>query len=451
VSVWTLVAVALPVLPMYVALSKLARPDASVDRTVAAAAAPALSLGFASSIYFLLVLVTRTHANAVRLDAVMWLLANLWCVSQGLQALRRPRSIAVAAPGIRRWRPGIAAAAVGCTTLLVVAAVDVWLQWRMNPHGMWDAWAIWNLHARAYFRAAPDWSAVFSPLIGWSNPDYPPLVAVTIARVWAYHGRESTLVPAFMSVLFAGSSLALVIVSAARLRGWTIGLLSGMALLMARTYAFQTACQCADVPIGFFILVAIVFMTLGWGEREPARFFAVAGLAAGCAALTKNEGAPLMLLVGFVALLKAPRVQSLTGAALGAALPLVALTIFKVRLAPSNYLFELQTPAALRAKLQDPARWSNVFGQIADRVPAWGEVWMGALACLAVAAALTARRDRASRHRAATALLLVAAMLVSYGVIYVVTPLPLDWQIATSFDRLFTQIWPALVWAAFQL
>ena len=48
-------------------------------------------------------------------------------------------------------------------------------------------------------------------------------------------------------------------------------------------------------------------------------------------------------------------------------------------------------------------------------------------------------------------LLLVAGMLVSYSVIYVATPLPLDWQIATSFDRLFTQIWPALVWVAFQL
>jgi hypothetical protein len=48
-------------------------------------------------------------------------------------------------------------------------------------------------------------------------------------------------------------------------------------------------------------------------------------------------------------------------------------------------------------------------------------------------------------------MLLVIAMSVGYGLVYVVTPLPLEWQIATSFDRLFTQLWPALVWSAFQL
>jgi hypothetical protein len=448
VSVWTLIALALPVLPTYAGLRRMLRSRASIDWIVAAAASPALGLGIAAAVYFLAVLAARTQTNAVRIDAAIWIAANIW-FGRELWRTRRTFTTAAAATVCR---PAVAAAAIGCAVLVVLAAVEVWLQRQLNPHGMWDGWAIWTLHARAFFRGAPDWPVVFSPLIGWSNPDYPPLVAVTIARVWAYHGHESTVVPAIIGALFAASSFALLIASVARLRGWAIGLLSGMTLLIARTYVFQTACQCADVPIGFFIVVAIVFTTLALQEGErPTPFFAVAGLAAGCAALTKNEGAPLLILSTSVALLKRPRLYSLAGLASGAALPLAVLAIFKLRLVPSNYLFELQTPAMLMAKLHDPARWSNVVRQIAERVPAWGEVWAGAIACVALAAALTAARDRTALWRGASGLTLVAGMLFSYAVIYVATPLPLDWQIATSFDRLFTQIWPSLVWAAFAL
>jgi hypothetical protein len=46
--------------------------------------------------------------------------------------------------------------------------------------------------------------------------------------------------------------------------------------------------------------------------------------------------------------------------------------------------------------------------------------------------------------------LLVTAIFFGYGLVYVITPLPVGWQISTSFDRLFTQLWPALLWTAFQ-
>ncbi len=46
---------------------------------------------------------------------------------------------------------------------------------------------------------------------------------------------------------------------------------------------------------------------------------------------------------------------------------------------------------------------------------------------------------------------MVVAMLGGFALVYVVTPNPLDWQVATSFERLFTQLWPTVVWAAFQM
>jgi hypothetical protein len=47
--------------------------------------------------------------------------------------------------------------------------------------------------------------------------------------------------------------------------------------------------------------------------------------------------------------------------------------------------------------------------------------------------------------------LAVTAMFGGYLVIYAITPAPLWWHIATSFERLVVQLWPAAVWSAFQL
>jgi hypothetical protein len=63
---------------------------------------------------------------------------------------------------------------------------------------------------------------------------------------------------------------------------------------------------------------------------------------------------------------------------------------------------------------------------------------------------LSAGPDRLSVGRATIGLLLVTAMFVGYSFVYVITPLPVEWQISTSFDRLLTQLWPALLWTVFQ-
>ncbi len=58
---------------------------------------------------------------------------------------------------------------------------------------------------------------------------------------------------------------------------------------------------------------------------------------------------------------------------------------------------------------------------------------------------LRIERDRpraAALWTAATALFL---MLASYLAAYLVTPLDLNWHIATSMDRLIVQIWPAML------
>jgi hypothetical protein len=43
----------------------------------------------------------------------------------------------------------------------------------------------------------------------------------------------------------------------------------------------------------------------------------------------------------------------------------------------------------------------------------------------------------------------VGLMLLSFYVVYVLTPYEIVWHITTSFDRLLVQLWPALVLTVF--
>ena len=93
----------------------------------------------------------------------------------------------------------------------IVALVSVIVSALASPHGDWDAWAIWNQHARFLFRGGGSdaWRAFLA--INWSQPDYPLLLPASVARVWAYAGHESTLGPALIAIVFGIASVALVV------------------------------------------------------------------------------------------------------------------------------------------------------------------------------------------------------------------------------------------------
>ena len=71
-----------------------------------------------------------------------------------------------------------------------------------NPHGEWDAWAIWNMRARFLYRSGSNWLNAFSNIYGWSHPDYPLLLSSNVARIWHYCKGETTIGPIFIAFLF---------------------------------------------------------------------------------------------------------------------------------------------------------------------------------------------------------------------------------------------------------
>jgi hypothetical protein len=430
---------------------------------MAAALSPGLATGVSSCIYFVFLTAAGSGGPAALLDSAFWSAAIAFLLVDRWKRTRRR----LAEDPDRPARQGVArspastravlAAAAALVTLGALAAASFWVQWATEPHGEWDAWAIWNLRARAIWRAGPDWPAVLSPDIAWSWPDYPLLVPLTIARLWQYAGADSTAVPALVAGLFALASITTLTVAIGQTCGWTAGLLSGAILMASRTFLFQAGSQCADVPLAFFVLAAVsLVVSSGSGCRARRSILMAAGLAAGLAAWTKNDG--LLLLMWMVAFLVIFRrrfgVEASRHFAAGAALPLAVLAWFKLSLAPAN---DLLGPHAMRgalARVTDETRWAILLERTTEMLRAWGGTRVSVFLILALTAALLAQPSRLGCTRMAQGLLLVATLMAGFLVVYVSAPTSLatmTWHVSTSFDRLVTQLWPATVWSVFQL
>jgi hypothetical protein len=450
---WPVLAVLVPWLACYLVLRVLAEGNRAADLTLAAMLGLGASLGLASWTYSVALILSGSHVRAVRVDSVIWL-AALAAAGWSRVRLQPNRSGLSLQPDTSSNRlPGYIAVA-GFVALSALACTTLWWIAQAMPHGNWDALAIWNLRARAISRGVPAWTDILSPEIAWSHPYYPPLLPGGLARLWAYAGGETVVVPQVVATLFLTASVGTVVAGLSTLRGWPAAFVAGSCLIVPVVFVETAIGQDADVPLGFFIVAALSMLALaGRSRRFPVHLLVATGAVAGLAAWTKDEGWLLLVLAPFVAMLFSvlPSRRASVGWLVAGAAPFVVSVLwFKLRLAPPSYLIAGQTPAAIAGRLQDFDRLRFIGSQMAVRIAAWGPGSVPAVSALGLATALLARIDRAGAGRAALGLTLVLGMLAGDALAYLITPLDVGWQIVTSFDRLFLQVWPALVWAAFQ-
>jgi hypothetical protein len=319
------------------------------------------------------------------------------------------------------------------------------------PHGQWDAWSIYNLRARYLYGREDQWRSAFSAVLHTSHPDYPLLLPAFIARAWRYLAVESTAAPVAVAFVFTFSTVGLlaggVAVLGRRIEGWLAGLL----LLGTPYFVIHGASQYADVPLAFFILATLILLSLQDLHRGRSGPAALAGLCAGLAAWTKNEGllfAAAVTVARLMVLRRDPK-------RLRAELPLFAAGLapvlglvfyFRHTLAPPNYF--LSSGGTLGRAL-DFWRYMAVADGFARHLWNFGQFFVTPFLFAAAYVALVQpdfSRRPASFFTAAVALVLVAA---GYFMVYVVSPADLTWLMATSLDRLLLQLWPAVILTAF--
>jgi hypothetical protein len=89
-----------------------------------------------------------------------------------------------------------------------------------HPHGDgWDAFAIWNLHARFLFLGRDHWRDVFTGLLPGLHPDYPLLLPAAVAHFWTYLGADDPGVPGLIGLAFTAATAGVLFAALSILRG----------------------------------------------------------------------------------------------------------------------------------------------------------------------------------------------------------------------------------------
>jgi hypothetical protein len=328
-------------------------------------------------------------------------------------------------------------------------------------HGGWDAATIWNLRARFLFRGAGHWRDAFSDLLGtWTHADYPLLVPGAAARAWSFIGSEPQLVPMLLGLLFVLATVFLLVGALASARSPGQGLLAGIVLLCCNTLIYQGTYQYADVPLGFFVLATFVALALAdTVERRSGGFVALAGLTAGLAAWTKNEGLLFVLALFFSHLLVIAHLRGWRQALrrqgamlLGLAPMLIVVAGFKWGIAPPNDLVASLRPADIVDRLTDPGRLWYVVQSFGGRfLTLSGWLVPAPLALVLYLFVVGRGPSGVERESLGTMAITLGVLLAGYLFVYVVTPYDLTWHVETSMHRLLLHLWPGLLFAYFLL
>jgi hypothetical protein len=315
------------------------------------------------------------------------------------------------------------------------------------PNGLTDGWNIWNSHAKYLAAGGKTWTV---DIQNTAHPDYPLLLPGVVVHAWRYIGSNSPDATGFVGILFELSAVGILAATLIKLRSPTVGMLMALVLIGSPEYIHNAASEYADVPLSVFIVSTIALICLYESEEsKPVGLIALSGFMAGCAAWTKNEGVPFTLATIAVLLLPvfwspSATVRRIAGFAAGLALPLAAIVYFKVTIALPNDLFDNRTSADLIAKISDPSRYLLIFKSYI--LTGWtfgGWAFNPFLPILAFIGLSGVDRSISRSFSWRGGVAIVAMLQVVYFVIYVITPLELNYHLRSSMDRLLMHVWPA--------
>jgi len=297
-------------------------------------------------------------------------------------------------------------------------------------HGGQEAWGAWNLIARFLYRTGDKWGDALSELYGRFHADYPLLLPSLVARCWQYMGQESVLAPILIAVLFTTGTVGLLFSALLMLRGKSQALVAGLVLASTPLFVASGADQYADVPLAFFFLATIVLLYLQDRFAECNwSYGALAGVTAGLAGWTKNEG---LLFIAIIALVRVAigaatkRVKTIAPFLAGLAPALLLILYFRYRFAA----------AALLGPGPDYGRF--VAGFALDLLGFGGWYFSPVLLLAIYALCLGVKLDQSDKPllwTAAAALVLMAAGSAFLSKV--------------TINRVILQLWPSLLFAYF--
>lgn len=320
------------------------------------------------------------------------------------------------------------------------------LQLYLNPHGFEDAWFIWNLDAR-FIYLAQDWRVLYAPNgPGW-HPDYPLMVSLNVVSGWALLGQDSPRIQMAVSSLFTLILPGILFSGLALLKDTKQAALGTIVLLASPMIINYGISQQADIPVAGYILASLALMAL-YFKTHKSNLLLLAGLTTSLTAWAKNEGylfifVNSILLIVFLAAVG--RIRTVWRYALGAAIPLSVILLFKWTLPVANDLFA-QTNLV---QLLDWNRYNFIFSSLFEYAVTlgwWSPVSLLGILCIYGLLVWFDYPERLIFRFTGLALLL---QLLGYMFIYLLTPHDLAWQVDTSIERLLLHLFPTALFLFF--
>ena len=317
-----------------------------------------------------------------------------------------------------------------------------------QPHGEWDAWAIWNMRARTLFRAGEEWQNAFAGT--FAHPDYPLMLPGTVFRAWRLVGGETVIVPIAVAALFSFAILLLLFSALAVSRSVNQGYVAALFLLATYRFWRHGVSQFADVAMAFFVLATVVLFVLkARYKHHDFQLMFLAGLTTSCAVWTKNEGILFFTIVAVSGLGYVSLHRCWKGAAafvLGL-LPLLSVAIsFKLQLAPPNDVVNIENLQQVWSRLADLSRYQQVAPAFLKGIATFSN---GIVLLLAGYLWFMGTREIPDLKKSILmSVAMMTLMLIAFFFVYMITPHDLKWHIGTSFSRLLLQLWPTVVFLA---
>ena len=349
-----------------------------------------------------------------------------------------------------RFRPWTAPRLPASSVLLALAAGIAVSQWLVvierEPHGDWDATAIWNSHSRYLYRDGPAWQTDIRNTL---HADYPLLVPSLVARLWRYIGTDIPDAASIPGVMFIVAAIAVLVGVLAELRNFRTASIMAVVLLATPFFIHYGVAQSADVPLSLYVLstVALICLERAW-KPDRLGLLALAGFTAGCAAWVKNEGLLFLVVTSGVVLLpavKAPAagLRRWTAFVAGALLPLMVILWFKLTIAPSNDIFGNRHSSEMLEKIADPSRHAMILHNFSQTFWTFGDWLLSPALVIVIYVAIFGIDRKMVRNTGwLQGLSICVLTLAGYYVTYLVTPMDLQWHLNSSLPRLYLHLWP---------
>ncbi|MGO9117408.1 MAG: hypothetical protein ACLQPD_07310 [Desulfomonilaceae bacterium] len=336
-------------------------------------------------------------------------------------------------------------------TTIVLSLANTILLHLQSPHGEWDAWAIWNSRARFLWKGVGFWDDFSNAATTLAHFDYPLLIPLSVARLWYFTNLPTPVAPILVASLFTFATAGLLICATWFLRGPTNALLAGTVLLGTRHFVLVGASQYSDIALSFYFLATIcLFLLHDMVWKRSDRLLILAGVSAGLALWTKNEGWLFLLCVAMARCTVTVAsdgwrscLKEMVSFGFGLAPVFAIVVCYKVQFASSNDLVSGDRIHTILAYLMNVPRYLEItkeFGKQVFVFDRWGYV---ALALLIYPWLVGIQVEEDQRNGLYFGAAVLGLTLSGYFLIYVITPHDLIWHLRHSLDRLYIQLWPS--------